>query len=78
VAKVRLFDDPPWRDWLFWVVAVFALTGLAVAVVVHDRSWPLALTQFLSACVVPVLLLGSLRQFVRGFRGEDAGSADDR
>lgn len=65
---VPLVDDPFWRDWLFWVVFVFATVGLIVGQVVWHKSAWLALSQWLTAFGVPILILGSLRQLVRGYR----------
>jgi hypothetical protein len=62
------FDVPLHRDWLFW--SLLPLAGLvAILAVVTERAQPgEAVLQIGGALTIAGVLLGSVRELVRGFR----------
>jgi hypothetical protein len=62
------FDVPLHRDWLFW--SLLPLAGLvAILAVVTERAQPgEAVLQIGGALTIAGVLIGSVRELVRGFR----------
>jgi hypothetical protein len=62
------FDVPLHRDWLFWFL--LPLAGLvAILAVVTDRAQPgEAVLQIGGALTIAGVLVGSVRELVRGYR----------
>jgi hypothetical protein len=72
------FDVPLHRDWLFW--SLLPLAGLvAILAVTTERAQPgEAVLQIGGVLTVAGVLLGSLRELVRGFREPRENVAEAR
>lgn len=62
------YDEPWHRDWLFWVVLVVSVGGAAASYLRGGVPWWLALAQVGGGLFIGGLVLGSLREVVRGFK----------
>ena len=78
-VRSRAIDETWWRDWLFWVtVALMVLTLVLNLASGGDRPWWDHAYRVGLAAFWSTVVLGSVRWFVRGFRGTGPEPEGDR
>jgi hypothetical protein len=65
------FDQPAHRDWLFWVVGVTCACGAVTGVSLGGVEWWTGASELVGGTALGGLILGSLRELVRGYRERD-------
>ncbi len=68
------YDDPVHRDWLFWTVLTISVLGVGAGIVVEGARWQ-NIFQISGGTLIGGLVLGSIREVVRGYR-EPTGRSD--